>query len=200
MSDYVFLFDLDSTLTKREILPTVAKEIGKDKEMLKLTEKTMMGNLPFKQSFLERVDLLKEVSVSRVNEIIRKIPLNDNLIQFISKNRDRCFIVTGNLDIWIEGLMSDLGMEKNYFSSKALVKNDRIEKIISIVDKDAVVSQLITPFVAIGDGNNDAEMIERADVGIGFGEVRDIAPSVQSCANYAIYKEDVLCQFLERLL
>lgn len=200
MSDYVFLFDLDSTLTKREILPTVAKEIGKDKEMLKLTEKTMMGSLPFKQSFLERVDLLKEVSVSSVNEIIRKIPLNDNLVQFISKNRDRCFIVTGNLDIWIEGLMSDLGMEKNYFSSKALVKNDRIEKIISIVDKDAVVSQLITPFVAIGDGNNDAEMIERADVGIGFGEVRDIAPSVQSCANYAIYKENVLCQFLERLL
>ena len=51
MSDYIFLFDLDSTVTKQEILPTIAQNIGKLKEMRELTEATMRGEIPFKTSF-----------------------------------------------------------------------------------------------------------------------------------------------------
>lgn len=29
MSRYIFLFDLDSTVTKQEILPTISKRLGK---------------------------------------------------------------------------------------------------------------------------------------------------------------------------
>ena len=41
MSEYVFLFDLDATITKVEILPEISAEIGKDKEMRELTERAM---------------------------------------------------------------------------------------------------------------------------------------------------------------
>ena len=51
MTDYIFLFDLDSTITKKEILPEIARKIGKEDEMRRLTEETMNGVLPFKQSF-----------------------------------------------------------------------------------------------------------------------------------------------------
>lgn len=200
LSEFIFLFDLDSTITKQEILPTIAKEIGHDAEMRALTEKTMNGELPFKQSFLERVNILKEVPVEKISQLISEIELNKNLIKFIQTNKERCFIVTGNLDVWIDKLMHCIGMEKNYFSSKAVVKAGYIDKVVSVVDKNAIISQFISPFVAVGDGNNDAEMIEFADIGIGYGGVREIAPSVLSCASHAIYREDVLCQFLERLL
>ena len=41
MGDYIFLFDLDSTITAREILPEISRTVGKEKEMREITEKTM---------------------------------------------------------------------------------------------------------------------------------------------------------------
>lgn len=199
-SRYVFLFDLDSTITRQEILPTIATEFGVFKEMSALTERTMRGELPFKQSFLQRVELLKNISVSQVCNLVGEIALNEPLVQFIKRYQNRCYIVTGNLDIWIDRLIKKLGMEKNTFCSKALVDNDYIQDVSSIVDKNAVISQMVLPFVAIGDGNNDAEMIEAAEIGIGYGGVREIAPSVLACASHAVYQEKKLTEFLERLV
>lgn len=200
MSKYIFLFDLDSTVTRQEILPTVAKTLGIYEKMTSLTERTMRGEIPFKQSFLQRVELLKDVPVSEVNELVSKIQLNEKLVEFIQQNQDRCHIVTGNLNVWIEGLMQRMGMERNVFCSKAIVRDNHIENVFSIVDKNAVISQMILPFVAVGDGNNDAEMIEAAEIGIGYGGVRNIAPAVLACASHAIYNEEKLVEFLNRLL
>ena len=63
MSEYIFVFDLDSTITKKEILPTIAEKIGKLDEMRELTESTMMGIIPFKTSFINRVKLLEKLMV-----------------------------------------------------------------------------------------------------------------------------------------
>ena len=103
MSEYIFLFDLDSTISKKEILPTISETIGKQKEMRDLTEATMRGELPFKTSFLNRVKILSEVNVSTVNKMVEEIPLNDEIANFIRENRERCYVLTGNLDIWISG-------------------------------------------------------------------------------------------------
>lgn len=200
MSRYIFLFDLDSTLTRQEILPTVSEHLDVYEKMYQLTESTMSGELPFRQSFLRRVKLLENIPVSKVRACVSGIELNEGLVGFIRRNRERCYIVTGNLDIWIEDLIKKIGIEGNVYCSKALVENDHIRDIFSIVDKSAVVSQLIMPYVAVGDGNNDAEMIEGAEIGIGYGGVRSIAPAVLECASHAIYDEDKLVEFLERLL
>ena len=49
--DLIFLFDLDSTITKVEILPEISKMISAEKEMRQLTEDTMKGVIPFQYSF-----------------------------------------------------------------------------------------------------------------------------------------------------
>ena len=200
MSKLIFLFDLDSTITSQEVLPTIAKKIGVYEQMCALTESTTMGEIPFKQSFLRRVELLKEVPVSEVRSIVADIELNEKLVEFIRMNKDRCYIVTGNLDVWVDGLIQKIGMEKNLFCSKALVQDDFIQNVFSVVDKNAVISQMVVPFVAVGDGNNDAEMISAAEVGIGYGGVRDVAPSVMDCASHVIYSENKLIDFLQRLV
>ena len=200
MSRYVFLFDMDSTVTKQEILPTISRKLGMFERMSSLTESTMRGEIPFKQSFLQRVELVTHVPVPEVSKLIEKIELNELLVEFIHRHHNRCYIVTGNLDVWIEGLIKKIGMEGNVFCSKALVEGDYIQDVFSVVDKNAVISQMVLPFVAVGDGNNDAEMIESAKIGIGYGGVRDIAPAVLSCASHAVYQEEKLVEFLERLL
>lgn len=202
MSRYIFLFDLDSTITRQEILPTIAKKAGNNmyERMKSLTEGTMRGEIPFKQSFLQRVGLLKEIPVSEVRKMVEEIELNYALADFIRKYRERCYIVTGNLDVWIVTLLDKIGIGQNFFSSKALVEEDYIQQVISVVDKSAVISQIVLPFIAIGDGNNDAEMIEAAEIGIGYGGVHEIAPSVLACASHAAYDEERLVEFLERLV
>ena len=200
MSKYVFLFDLDSTITRQEILPTIAKKVGIYDKMRDLTESTMKGEIPFKQSFIQRVELLKSIPVEEIQEIVANIELNEELVSFIKKYQDRCYIVTGNLDVWIEKLMEKLGMEKNVFCSKALVADGMLQDVFSIVDKNAVIQQMVLPFVAVGDGNNDAEMIDAAEIGVGYGGVRPVAPAVLECATHVVYDERRLIYLLNKLV
>lgn len=91
MGDHFFLFDLDSTITAREILPEISRTVGKEKEMREITEKTMQGIVPFKESFLRRVELLKDIPVTEVNRMVAEIPLNEHIAEFIRENHDRCY-------------------------------------------------------------------------------------------------------------
>ena len=200
MSDYIFLFDMDSTITRKEVLPEISQKINKLEEMRKLTEATMRGEIPFRTSFLRRVKILTDISVKEVNDIVADIPLNDAIADFIKKNHERCYVVTGNLDIWISGLMKKLGMEDHTYCSKADVIDDHISKVVSVVDKELTVKQFVQPMVAIGDGDNDAGMCHMADIGVGFGGVREIAPALLRSCDFAFY-DDVRCaEFLWRLL
>ena len=200
MSEYIFLFDLDSTITKVEVLPEIAKTIDMEAQMRSITDKTMKGEIPFDRSFSNRIEFLKEVPVSTVADIVANVPLNEKIVEFIRENADRCYVVTGNLDAWIAGLMDKLGMSEHCICSKATVENDYIVGVEKILDKAEAIKSFDKPFVAIGDGNNDAPMIEAAEIGIGFGGVREIAPAVLQCATHATYSEDKLCQFLKQLL
>ncbi len=196
--DTIFLFDLDSTVTKQEILPTIAKKIGKQNEMRELTEKTMMGILPFQDSFTSRVKLLSQIPVSEVADLVSDIEVNEEIVEFLKENRESSFIVTSNLDVWIEKLMHKIGMDGRYYCSKAKVEDDRIVKIENILEKESVQSELTSraKIVAIGDGSNDFDMIRKADIGISFGGVRDIAPSLIDVSDYSIYNETKLRKFL----
>lgn len=200
MNDYIFLFDMDSTITRKEVLPEISTRIGKLDEMRALTEATMSGELPFKTSFLKRVEILSDVPVSEVNQLVSDIPLNDAIANFIQLNKERCYVVTGNLDIWISGLMDKLGMTNHYYCSKADVLDDRISKIISVVDKELMVKQFVQPLVVIGDGDNDSGMARLADIAIGFGGVRNIAPSLLRNIDYAFYNDEKCAEFLWKLL
>ena len=191
---------MDSTITRKEVLPEVAKKINRIEEMRRLTEATMMGEIPFRTSFLQRVEILSDIPVQEVNQIVSEIPLNDSIVNFIQKNRNRCYIVTGNLDVWINGLMKKIGMENHCYCSKADVVDDYISKIVSVADKELIVRQFVQRIVMIGDGDNDSGMARMSDIAIGFGGVRDIAPSLIRNIDFAFYDDKRCADFLWKLL
>lgn len=200
MSDYIFIFDLDSTITKQEILPTISENINKLDEMRNLTEATMRGKIPFKTSFLNRVKILQEIEVSKVADIVKNIELNNEISKFIVENHERCYILTGNLDVWINKLMEKIMMTNHVYCSKASIKNDKISNVISVIDKELMVKQFVQPMVVIGDGDNDSGMAKYADIAIGFGGVRNIAPSLLRNIDYAFYDDKRCADFLRKLL
>ena len=196
----IFLFDLDSTVTREEILPTIAGELGKGDEMRLLTESTMMGEIPFRESLLARVEMLKETSVSKMASRVVKIGLNKEIVKFIKENRDNCYIVTSNLDVWIEDLMKKIGINGHVFCSKTKTCDDKIVKVDEIFLKEnAVRSFGEAKVIAVGDGSNDYDLIKLADVGVAFGGVRSVAPVLYEVCDYAVYDEDVLVELLNEI-
>lgn len=54
--------------------------------------------------------------------------------------------------------------------------------------------------VAIGNSESDIAMMEKADIRIGYGGIKEVMPEILSTVDYAIYEEKKLVEFLERLL
>lgn len=200
----IFLIDLDSTITKGEILPNIAKKIGKENEMRELTEACMTQDIPFEEGFRERMKIVQDIPVSSINRTILDIPLNEKLVNFIKDNKENCFIVSGSANILINELMENLGMSDHYYSSKATVHNDKIISIDSVIKKEEIAqfykNNGKNKVITIGDGSNDAKMAEVADIAIAFGGVRNIAPSLLKVSDYAVYSEDELCDLLNNII
>ena len=63
-----------------------------------------------------------------------------------------------------------------------------------------MTKQFVQPMVVIGDGDNDSGMAKHADIAIGFGGVRNIAPSLLLNIDYAFYNDKRCAEFLKTLL
>ncbi len=194
-------FDLDGTITKQEILPLIAREIDLEEEISVLTEATIKGHIPFQKSFKLRCRLLDSVPVSKVRQIVNNTALNTDIVDFINENKDNCFVVSGNLDVWIEPLLKKIGCK--FFVSEALVKDDKLISISKILDKSTAIYELRKDFdriIVIGEGMNDASMFELSDVGIAYGGVHFPNSTVIQMSHFVIFDGVALCKLLKTLL
>jgi phosphoserine phosphatase len=189
-----FLFDLDGTITRQEILPEIARAIGVEDQIAELTARTMAGEFPFESSLRRRVEILSQVPVSRVREIVAGVEIDPHIEAFLRENRDRCTIVTGNLDVWIADLVARLGVPCR--SSVATVRGDRLLGLRHVLDKADVALEFSGPICSIGDGYNDLGLMAAADLGVAYGGVHAPAPGLLEVASHAIYDARTLCRLL----
>lgn len=196
-----FCFDLDGTITKAELLPCIASELGISDEMAMLTKATMEGHLEFEPSFRLRCLLLGQIDPQVVQSVVASVPLDENLLHFISENKKDCFILTGNLDIWIQPILKRCGCQA--FSSTGEYINGRLQ-LKNILNKALAIRSIREEMcyervVAIGDGANDAAMLDLADVGIAFGGVHSAAKAAVHASRYVIHDGGTLCSMLRAL-
>lgn len=195
-----FVFDLDGTITTEEILPILATELSLEEELHLLTNLTLSGVIPFESSFRLRYALLKSIPPNVIRNLVLNVPLNTDIIEFIKSNKDRCFIATGNLNVWIYPIIKKLRCKA--FTSVAQENNKGQLSNLEILRKNTAVLELRKSFnkiVVIGESFNDLPMFEAADIGIAFGGVHSPVQEVIQSANYVCYEGKTLCRLLNTL-
>lgn len=200
MSRTAYCFDLDGTLTSIEILPCIAAELGISEEIATLTRITMEGLLTFEESLRLRVAILGQVPLQTVRAIVNDIRLDLRLTGFIQSKPDQCFIITGNLDIWVKQVIEGIGAEG--YTSLASANNGVIS-LQRILDKGDAVEDIrnrgFDRVIAIGDGSNDVPMFKAADTAIAFGGTHSPTLAAIAESNFVIHDGDTLCKLLNTL-
>ncbi|GBR12854.1 HAD family phosphatase [Asaia spathodeae] len=195
-----FCFDLDGTVTRDELLPIIAGELNLKQEMQLLTRLTMDGLIPFEESFRLRFAILQSASMTHIRQVVSEIRIDPDIEAFIKSNRERCFIITGNLDIWIAPLIERLGCGF-YTSTSQINRNGKLD-LIEIMRKNIPTLKLKERFdrvVAVGDGYNDIPMFDVADIGIAFNGVHPSPGELISISDYVALNGRGLCRLLNTL-
>lgn len=205
MPKTLFAFDLDGTITEREILPALGVLAGVGDELARLTARTLSGEIGFEESFRIRFQMLRHIPLKHIEAVIADIPLNAHIERFITTHRGQCVIVTGNLDRWIRPLTDRLGCVC-YCSTSKLTNKKGLE-LLRVLDKGAVIRELAPRassfkqrIVAVGESANDVPMFRHSSVGIAFGGVHRPVAELMRMADHVSYTGHDLCRLLHQLM
>ena len=72
-------FDMDSTLIETEVIDELADRAGVGAEVREITARAMRGEIDFRESFTQRVALLKGLDVNVMEDIARNLPITEGL-------------------------------------------------------------------------------------------------------------------------
>jgi len=175
-------FDMDSTLIQGEAIDLMAEAAGVGDQVSAITAKTMNGEIDFKESFRQRLGLLKGLPVSKLETIDDKIEITrgaERLVQHLNQMGYRTAILSGGFTWFAERLQKRLGID-HVFANELEIENGALTGRVTgeIVD-EAKKAQLLQSIaateglrleqvIAVGDGANDIPMLSMAGLGIAF--------------------------------
>lgn len=195
-----FCFDLDGTLTKQELLPLIAASVDLEDEISVLTKATIDGFLPFDKSFKLRIRLLKDASLEAIHQFVSNVECDEAIMQFVKQNAADCYVVTGNLDVWIQPLLQQIGV--TFFASTAKMENDQlagVEQVLHKGDAITVLRERYDNIIVVGEGMNDVPMFELADWRIAYGGVHQPNDALKELSDFVVYDGEALCRLLNML-
>ena len=189
-------FDMDSTLIQTECIDELAMRAGVGDKVKEITERAMRGEIDFKESFKERVALLKGRDVSVMKDIAENLPITegvDRLMEVLKRYGYKIAILSGGFTYFGEYLQRKYGIDYMYANELEVDENGKLtgNYVGEIVDghRKAELLKLIAQVekvnlaqtIAVGDGANDLPMISEAGLGIAFhAKPRVVANAKQS--------------------
>lgn len=175
--------DMDSTMVGQECIDELADFAGKKAQIAAVTERAMQGEIDFAQALHARVAELNGLGVGCI-ERCRTERVTHNagartLVQTMRGRGARTLLVTGGFHDFADPLASELGFEEvraNHLESMYGHLTGRVTG--AIVDASAKARALVerrdqlglpnSEVLAVGDGANDAPMIEKAGLGVSY--------------------------------
>lgn len=190
-------FDMDSTLIQTECIDELAERACVGDRVKAITERAMRGEIDFKESFRQRVALLKGLDVRVMREIAEHLPITegvDRLMSVLKRYGYKIAILSGGFTYFGEYLQRRYNIDYMYANELEIDGNGKLtgRYVGDIVDghRKAELLKLIAQVekvdlaqtIAVGDGANDLPMISEAGLGIAF----HAKPRVQANAKQSI--------------
>jgi len=178
----LLIADMDSTIIGQECIDEIADEVGKGKQVSEITEAAMRGGLDFRSALRARIRLiegLNEATLARV--AASRLHLNPGartLVQTMRANGAYCALVSGGFTFFTRIIAERAGFHDHQGNELVFkdghltgvadpvlgreAKRAALEKYMSTLNIDAADT------LAVGDGANDLDMLEAANLGIAF--------------------------------
>ncbi len=177
------VFDFDSTLMDGETIDFLAEPLGLEDKVAHITKRAMAGELDFFESLVERVSLLKGLSVDEVNRICSSLPMMNGAEEVIIELKKQDYKVvcfSGGFRNATTPVCKDLGIDADFsnilhsengfltgrvggdmmfsFSKGDMIV--RLQNLLGISESNTLV---------VGDGANDLSMFKHAGTRVAFG-------------------------------
>ncbi len=198
----LLLADMDSTMIGQECIDELADFAGLKAHVAAITERAMRGEIEFESALRERVALLKGLSVSVVDDVLKsRITLTPGAVELVRTMRANgayTCLVSGGFTLFTNAVAAMIGFQENR-ANQFIVENGKltgevIEPILGRAAKLETLYDLRETFdldnldtLVIGDGANDLDMIQKAGLGIAY----HAKPAVAAAASARIDHGDL---------
>ena len=177
------VFDFDSTLMDGETIDFLAEPLGLEQKVADITKRAMAGDLDFFESLVERVSLLKGLSVDEVNSICASLPMMNGSKEVVRELKQKGYKVvcfSGGFRNATTPACKALGIDADFsnilhhedgvltgrvggdmmfgFSKGDMIV--RLQNLLGVSEDNTLV---------VGDGANDLSMFKHASTRVAFG-------------------------------
>jgi len=178
----VVFFDMDSTVIREEVIDELAREHGVYEEVARMTRAAMEGGWDFDTALTKRVALLRGLSRSSFQKVHARLRLNpgmDELFAKLPRFGTKIIILSGGFQpilemfsqnypvhaFWANVLEEEGGLFTGRILGEIVNAQRKKEKLIAYCQSLGVAPESC---VAVGDGANDALMLQASGLGIGY--------------------------------
>jgi phosphoserine phosphatase len=181
-SKRLIVLDMDSTLIRIEVIDELARAAGIGPEVARITERAMQGEMDYDESLRQRVGLLAGLDVAVLDRIAADLPLTEGaetMVRVLKRLGYKIAVISGGFSRAAEALKRRLELDYAYSNNLEvqggkltgrvvgpIVNAQRKAELLETIAQAEGV--LLDQVIAVGDGANDALMLERAGLGIAF--------------------------------
>ena len=176
--------DMDSTVITFETIDEVAAGAGPEigAKIAQITTRAMAGEMDYADAFRQRTALLKGLPATLLDDVRGRITLTDGAPELVATMRGNgaiCALISSGLTVFTDHVGEALGFDHTSGNqieiAKGCITGHAIDPIQDGSSKLATLRALQQQYglpqdatMAVGDGANDAEMIDEAGLGVAF--------------------------------
>ena len=174
--------DMESTMIRNEMLDELADFLNLREKIAGITARAMNGEIDFEAALKARVELLKGLPVSTLDEAARRIeymPGGATLVATMKKHGAYCALVSGGFTYFTKMVREKLGFDFDAANTLAIEGTALAGTVgLPILGKEAKLATLqrlcgehglgLGDAITVGDGANDLPMLQAAGLGVAF--------------------------------
>ena len=190
----LLIADMDSTMIDQECIDELADAVGIKDQVAEITARAMNGELDFESALRTRVNLLKGLPISSMEEVRRErityAAGGRALVQTMKTHGAFTSLVSGGFTFFADYIAKRIGFDEA-LANILEVDGDRLAGTVRapIIGREAKLSRLQTlaayhdiplaATLAVGDGANDLAMIKAAGLGVALHAKPVVAAEAQ---------------------